>query len=578
MARASSPWTELSAQLRTSVPETLGMLFSKVPWLVSLGFVGRIGSTELAAAALATSLCNVTGMSLCVGLSSAVTTLTGQARGQLLASVPTDGAESVDPGENTALVDSEAAPAGANYSTEPSPNTNRSTSRKRDQPLLLPLVYLYRGIFIQMLFVIPVGMWWLTNSTKSVLIFLGQGEELSSMTATYLRILTPGLWSDSINWTLTAWLQAIEMADLPASAALIAGILHIPFNLFFIHVLGLGWLGVGVATVLYQLVQPILMFSYLTTHHGSSRLLYNLGAKRAGICHLSFWKESRAAISSFSGIVQYLKLALPGILAVSEWWASEVAIFMAGKLHPSPEVALGAMAVYQSLNATCFMLPIGMSVAGSARISSCLGAGDPIGARLAARVCVVTAGCLSMAMGGILYFSPHDLFPSLFTPDKELIEMTSRTIPLLSIYVVADGLQTAFHALVKGCGRQSVLIPIVLIAYWAVGVPLSWHLAFTKHAGDSDCDSEETSFCGVTGLVGGLTMGTWIHMLLLAATVSLCINWDIEAQSARDRLTIEKRRNKKFGYPTIDEEISTESIHFNDAGASLRSLASVMSI
>ena len=47
--------------------------------------MGSIGSTELAAAALATTLCNVTGMSLSVGLGSAITTLTGQARGQLLA-------------------------------------------------------------------------------------------------------------------------------------------------------------------------------------------------------------------------------------------------------------------------------------------------------------------------------------------------------------------------------------------------------------------------------------------------------------------------------------------------------------
>ena len=62
----------------------LGMLLYKVPWILSLRFVGHSGSQELAAAALATTLCNVTGMSLSVGLSSALTTLTGQARGDAL--------------------------------------------------------------------------------------------------------------------------------------------------------------------------------------------------------------------------------------------------------------------------------------------------------------------------------------------------------------------------------------------------------------------------------------------------------------------------------------------------------------
>ena len=71
---------EVMEQSRTSVPAMLGMLLYKVPWLLSLRFVGNIGSKELAAAALATTLCNVTGMSLSVGLSSALTTLTGQAQ------------------------------------------------------------------------------------------------------------------------------------------------------------------------------------------------------------------------------------------------------------------------------------------------------------------------------------------------------------------------------------------------------------------------------------------------------------------------------------------------------------------
>lgn len=59
------------------------MLLYKFPWLISLRFVGGIGAEELAAAALAATLCNVTGLSLSVGLSSALTTLTGQARGDL---------------------------------------------------------------------------------------------------------------------------------------------------------------------------------------------------------------------------------------------------------------------------------------------------------------------------------------------------------------------------------------------------------------------------------------------------------------------------------------------------------------
>ena len=54
---------------------------------------------------------------------------------------------------------------------------------------LLPLVYLYRGIFIQLAFVIPVGCYWLYG-IKPLLLYLGQKDEISTMTEQYLRILS----------------------------------------------------------------------------------------------------------------------------------------------------------------------------------------------------------------------------------------------------------------------------------------------------------------------------------------------------------------------------------------------------
>ena len=74
----------LFISLQTAGPALMSMLLYRFPWLISLRFVGDIGAQELAAAALATTLCNVTGLSLSVGLSSALSTLAGQARGHLL--------------------------------------------------------------------------------------------------------------------------------------------------------------------------------------------------------------------------------------------------------------------------------------------------------------------------------------------------------------------------------------------------------------------------------------------------------------------------------------------------------------
>lgn len=552
---AMSALSELRLQLRTSVPATLSMLLYRLPWLLSLSFVGAIGSKELAAAALATTLCNVTGMSLSVGLSSALSTLTGQARGELMS--PTGGSlrtikrrdeawgsmkKLVAYDEMTPLSSSSKPYGDACHFSFDDSNDDATEQYEDTKPILLPLVYLYRGIAIQLVFVIPVGCYWL-HGMKPLLLYLGQGEELSTMTEQYLRILAPGLWGYSINFTLTTWLQVMELAHVPAYAALVGCLLHVPMNLLFIHLVGLGWLGVGVATTIFQVIQPIAMFAYLKgTRHGKQQLLQHIGAAGTGRTSLSFWCEAKAAISSISGICQYITLAIPGVLTISEWWASEICIFLSGSLTPQPNVALGSMAIYQSLNSSCFMIPLGVSIGGSTRIGNQLGSGNSTGARSSARVCVALAGVMSSIMGSIMYFTPHTFFPSFFTSDATLIEMTSRVIPLVSIYVVGDGMQVALNAIIKGCGKQIVTVPIVICAYWIVALPLAWYLAFVKSGGTTECNGQ--SFCGIVGLVGGMTIGTWVHFILLAVYSVCMIDWPLEAKLANDRLSLERNKSK----------------------------------
>lgn len=355
---------ELQSQCIVSIPTIAGLVFYKLPWMISLHFAGALGAESLAAAALATTLCNVTGLSFSVGLSSAITTLTGQARGHLLkkgqqhgrndtrqdnggndcddeeTNMQTAGdsvrevedsdheSNDIPPKEkeektplltksskqmktysninisNTSTDDTNETTIGSTDDDDAS--SNSSTDNIQKEPLL-PLIFLYRGIIIQLGIVIPIGIWWI-KGIEPLLLFLGQAEHLSIMTTTYLRILTPGLWSYSINWTVTAWLQSIEMADVPAYAALVGFIFHVPFNVLYVNVLGFGYKGVAMATVSFQLLQPILIFVYLFgTKQGQDRILSNTGGKAVGRKRITFWPEVHSAVS-FSGVKQYLEL------------------------------------------------------------------------------------------------------------------------------------------------------------------------------------------------------------------------------------------------------------------------------
>ena len=167
---------------------------------------------ELAAGALATTLCNVTGMSLSVGFSFALSTLAGQAKGEMVS----------------------RAASNANLATLKTSHRESTVKEDPDAVPNTPIVFLLRGLLIQMMFVIPVVIWWLSG-IEDFLVKLGQTPEMATYAAAYLKILAPSFWIYSIQWTSTAWTQSIGMADVPATAALIGLVLHIPFNILFLY-------------------------------------------------------------------------------------------------------------------------------------------------------------------------------------------------------------------------------------------------------------------------------------------------------------------------------------------------------
>jgi multidrug resistance protein, MATE family len=404
---------------------------------------------------------------------------------------------------------------------------------------ITPIVYLLRGMCAQLCLVIPVGIWWMMG-IEDILVTLGQGPQLAKMASSYIQILTPSLWAYSIQWTLTCFLQTVGMADVPARATLIGLILHVPFNWLFIYGLDFGYFGCGMATATFQLVQVSYLATYILLYaHGQHRLLDATGGTAIGRTQLSFWKELRLALGSCQGFLQYFRLALPGIFIISEWWASETAIFLSGRLFPNPDDTLAGMTIYQSINTFCFMFPMAFAISGTARVGSLLGEGLDSAASWAGQVSVGGAAAISCIMGLLLFLIPHDFLPRLFAPKEAgVIHEAARTIPLLALYVIADGIQVALNGIVKGCGRQCVTVPIVIISYWIIGVPLAYYLAFMVNNGVSSCDEAKWSFCGNVGLVMAMTTGTWVHMLFLGVTVFGTTDWKLETRKAKERVVL----------------------------------------
>jgi MATE family multidrug resistance protein len=287
---------------------------------------------------------------------------------------------------------------------------------------------------------------------------------------------------------------------------LIVAVLHPIWSYLLVMYLGFGFIGAAYAVSLSKGLEFLLLVGYLQC---------------SGVLADNNFRWSAKCLD-INGWIPYLQYGLPNLLMMSEWWASEVVIFMSGRL-PSPEREVAATSIYQSLNSVCFMLPCGFQVSGATRVGNCLGANDASGAQISSRVAPVLALAISV-VSSIAVLSLRTELGRAFTDDSEVLVILRSLILVLAGYVLADGVQSALTGVLKGMGRQSDAAPVVVVAYYAVGLPLSAYLGFSFGFG-----------LGSVGLCLGTMAGTVLQM---AAYSLICLrtDWSAEAEAAQIKL------------------------------------------
>jgi MATE family multidrug resistance protein len=96
---------------------------------------------------------------------------------------------------------------------------------------------------------------------------------------------------------------------------------------------------------------------------------------------------------------------------------------------------------------------------------------------------------------------PH-LIASLYTRDQTVIALASQLLVLAGLFQFSDGIQVASNGALRGLKDTRVPMAITLFAYWMVGMPVGWWLAF--HAG-----------LGARGIWMGLIAGLSMAAVLL---------------------------------------------------------------
>ncbi|KAE9600239.1 putative multi antimicrobial extrusion protein [Lupinus albus] len=216
---------------------------------------------------------------------------------------------------------------------------------------------------------------------------------------------------------------------------------------------------------------------------------------------------------SLHNIPQFLKLAFPSTAMVClETWMFEMMVLLSGAL-PNPKLQTSVLSICLTTSGIFWMIPFGISAAGSTRISNELGAGRPKAAYLAVKVSLFIAFIMAI-IEFVLLMLVRNIWGRAFTEIHEVVTYVASMTPILAASAFLDSIQTAFQGIARGCGWQKLGAFVNLGSYYLLGVPVAVVLAFVLHM------NGEGLFIGIV-----LALTVQVVMFLL---VTVCTDWEKE--------------------------------------------------
>lgn len=208
---------------------------------------------------------------------------------------------------------------------------------------------------------------------------------------------------------------------------------------------------------------------------------------------------------SWQHIGPMLALSLPIFLAL----VFEAGLFAATGYQSGILGTLQASAHFIAIGATafCYMLPLGLSFALTARVGRAYGRGQIHALELRVYSGVLLTIAMAALTAVVLLLFRYQI-ASIYTSDIELRNFAASLLLVSVVFQLSDGLQATLIGMLRGLQDTKVPMLINLFSYWAVAFGIGYWLA--HHAG-----------WGVYGLWAGLIIGLTVSATLLGLRLRL---------------------------------------------------------
>ncbi|MGZ8557079.1 MAG: MATE family efflux transporter [Chitinophagaceae bacterium] len=320
---------------------------------------------------------------------------------------------------------------------------------------------------------------------KNILLHLGQDPEVVTLALPFMQLMglsiipmllfmTLKQFADGLEFTRTAML--ISLAGMPVNILLNWLLIYGNAGFPRLELIGAGWATLITRSIMFIVLGLIIM------KHSTFRKYIAVSTSQ--------WKLR------WKTLKELLYIGIPSSLQIGmEAGAFAVSGIIIGTIGA---IAQAAHQIALSCASFTFMVSMGLAQAGSIRVSNSFGRGDwP-------KISIIGKSTLIIALlYGIFCAIAFALFrqqlPLLFNDNTEVLKMAALLILFAAVFQISDSTQAIGAGLLRGIKDVKYPTFMIGIAYWIVGLPAGYVLAFTFNMGAS----------GIwLGLITGLTLAS----------------------------------------------------------------------
>lgn len=321
---------------------------------------------------------------------------------------------------------------------------------------------LYQGVWLAIFLSLPLAVliWLITPALP----WLGIGTEVYEPTSHYVNVVTLSMPTLLLYTALRRYLQGINMVRPVMIALVSANLINVVTNWLLIEG-RFGFPALGVAGAAWATAASR---AYMTAVLAIAVWLHSPREIASELTR-------RSALPDWAHIRQLVALGLPAAMHLTlEVGAFASAAALAGTLGPvdlaSHQIALNACAL-------AFMVPLGISSAGAVRVGQAIGRGDPHGASASGWTALgLGVGFMTLSATAFLV-APRSII-TLFTTDAGVVSTGVTLLFVAAAFQLFDGLQVVAAGNLRGAGDTRTPMYTSLVAYWVIGLPVGYALAF----------------------------------------------------------------------------------------------------